>query len=230
MENRQSAALNLNNQQIQIIVSGILGDGSIVKNGNNYHFKTSCKYPEYIKYKYNLLGNLKSNISFLEKNGFAQTPITILNTQTHPEITKLSKYSLIEYLDLLDDFGLALWFYDDGSLHKNKLFYNLNTQNFSQEENEDIIKPFLEKFNIYSKVTKESKKDGRVFYYQRISKYTGSYEISKLMRKYYVECFDYKIWSSETIQKWSKLQEELKSLDKPISNKMKGVLLNKIVL
>ena len=34
------------------------------------------------------------------------------------------------------------------------------------------------------------------------------------MRKYYLPCYSYKLISSETIQKWSKLQEELKSSDK----------------
>lgn len=45
-------------------------------------------------------------------------------------------------LNLMDDLGVALWFYDDGSLHKTKLFYNLNTQAFSQEINQDLFVPF----------------------------------------------------------------------------------------
>lgn len=38
------------------------------------------------------------------------------------------------------------------------------------------------------------------------------------------------ITSSETIQRWSKLQEKLKSTDKEISNRTKSAMLRKISL
>lgn len=113
----------------------------------------------------------------------------------------------------MDDLGVALWFYDDGSLHKTKLFYNLNTQAFSQEINQDLFVPFLSKFGIFAKPTIERKRDGREFWYLRISRYEGAYEITQLLNKYPVHCYNYKVWSSETIQNWSKLQEQLKSID-----------------
>lgn len=55
----------------------------------------------------------------------------------------------------MDDLGLAMWFYDDGSLHQTKLFYNLNTQAFSKETNEQIIVLFLAKYNIHAVPTIE---------------------------------------------------------------------------
>jgi hypothetical protein len=116
-------------------------------------------------------------------------------------------------LNLMDDLGVALWFYDCGSLHKTKLFYNLNTQAFSQEINQDLFVPFLSKFGIFAKPTIERKRDGREFWYLRISRYEGAYEITQLLNKYPVHCYNYKVWSSETIQNWSKLQEQLKSID-----------------
>lgn len=33
----------------------------------------------------------------------------------------------------------------------------------------------------------------------------------KILEKYPIDCFKYKLWSSETIQNWSKLKAELKS-------------------
>lgn len=36
-------------------------------------------------------------------------------------------------------------------------------------------------------------------------------KISQILSKYPIKCYSYKRWSSETIQKWSKLQEKLKS-------------------
>lgn len=110
----------------------------------------------------------------------------------------------------MNDLGLALWIYDDGSLHKNKLFYNINTQGFPKEIQEELFIPFFNRFNIYPKLTVERKRDGREFWYLRISKYEGAY----------------KRWSSETIQKWSKLQEELKSTD--IDRRTLAAMLRKV--
>ena len=45
----------------------------------------------------------------------------------------------------------------------------------------------------------------------------------------YVECYSYKIWSSETIQKWSKLQEKLKSTNIDI-NKIPHRILGKLLI
>lgn len=174
-------------------------------------YSTNCIHEEYIDYKIKLLGDLVSNKSFIDKNGYNQTPIYRFYTHVNPDITKIKNMSIEEALTLMDDLGLALWFYDDGSLHKNKLFYNLNTQAYSEEVNRELFVPFLKKFNINAVPTVERKKDGREFWYLRIGKYDGAYEISQILNKYSINCYNYKVWSSETIQNWSKLQEWLKS-------------------
>lgn len=122
--------------------------------------------------------------------------------------------SIEEALSLLDE----LWTYFYGFMmmaHCTRLsyFYNLNTQAYSEEVNRELFVPKLKEFGIDAKPTIERKKDGREFWYLRIGKYDGAYEISELLKKYYVSCYDYKIWSSETIQIWSKMQEHLKSND-----------------
>lgn len=208
--NGQSAALNLSNEQVQVIVSGKFGDGCISTpktcvDGSMY--RTNCIHEEYIDFKSKLLGDLVSNKNYTEKNGFKQTPIYSIYTHANSDITKIKNMDLESSLNLMDDLGLAMWIYDDGSLHKSKLFYNLNTQAFSREENEELFVPFLEKFGINAKTTIERKKDGREFWYLRIGRYDGAYEISQILNKYRLNCFDYKIWSSEAIQNWSKLQE-----------------------
>lgn len=233
MENGQSAALNLSNNQLQVLLTGKFGDGClstpITKNSNS-NYTTNCIHKEYLEYKKELLGDLAFNIYNVDKNGFAQKPIFYLTTHKDERITKLKNLDLESSINFMDDLGLALWFYDDGSLHKEKLFYNLNTQAFSKEINGDLFIPFLKKFNIKAKVLPERKKDGRIFYYLTIGKFNGAYEISTILNKYFVNCFNYKIWSSETIQRWSKLQVELKSTGKDISNRTKSALLRKISL
>lgn len=201
-----------NNEQLQVFLTALLGDGCIcTSNSNSTYYSTNCKFEEYIDFKRNLLGNLFCNKGFLKKNGYSQTPIFTLRSKSNKVLEAIKKMDLIDVLSNLDDLGIALWFYDDGSLHKNKLFYNLNTHAFSREVQEKIFIPFFNKLGIFPKITTERKKDGRVFYYLSIGKFDGAIKVSKILEKYPVNCYSYKRWSSETIQKWSKLQEELKS-------------------
>jgi hypothetical protein len=231
MDNQQLQDLNMNNNEKQIILSGLLGDGyiSIPLKSNKSRYTTTSYYEEYIDFKINLLKNIRSNKRFVKSQGIAKTPIYILDTNYTEEIALFKSFTLDKILHNLDELGIAMWFYDDGSLHKDKLFYNLCTHAFTKEEQEEYFIPFFNKFNIFPKLTIERKKDGREFYYLRISKFEGAYEIATILTKFPIECYKYKIWSSETIQKWSKLQEKLKSENiSNISNKMKGVLLDKI--
>lgn len=214
--NGQSAALNLSNEQIQVLLTGKFGDGCLSTPKScvdNSLYSSNSIHEEYVDFKMKLLGNLASKKSRISSNGYAKTPIWQFHTHVSPDITKIKNMDIETALNLMDDLGVALWFYDDGSLHKTKLFYNLNTQAFSQEINQDLFVPFLSKFGIFAKPTIERKRDGREFWYLRISRYEGAYEITQLLNKYPVHCYNYKVWSSETIQNWSKLQEQLKSID-----------------
>lgn len=230
--NGQSAALNLSNEQLQVLVSGKFGDGHLYTPKtckDNSIYSTNCIHKEYIDYKIKLLGDLVSNSNYTEKNGYAKKPIWSMYTHVNPDITTIKNLSIEDSLNLLDDLGIALWFYDDGSLHKTKLFYNLNTQGFSEEINKDLFVPFFFKYGIKAVPTIDRKKDGREFWYLRIGKYDGAYEISEILNKYRVNCFDYKIWSSETIQNWSKMQEHLKSTNNlNCSTRKKAVIMKKI--
>ena len=49
--------------------------------------------------------------------------------------------------------------------------------------------------------------------YWEIGKFSDADKISAILEKYPLDYYSYKRWSSETIQKWSKFQEELKSTD-----------------
>jgi hypothetical protein len=213
--NGQSAVLNLTNEQLQVLVSGKFGDGSLNtprSEKSNATFSTNCIYEEYLKFKKHLLGDLSFNITPEINRGYKENIIYRLSTKASEDITKIRNMSIEEALKLIDDLGVALWFYDDGSLHKTKLFYNLNTQAFSEEVNRDIFVPFFKKFNINVIPTIERKKNGKEYWYLRIPKYEGAYEVSQILSKYSLDCYSYKIWDSETIQKWSKLQAQLKSV------------------
>jgi hypothetical protein len=231
-KNGQSAALNLSNEQLQVILTGKFGDGCLSTPKScvdNSLYSSSCIYEEYVDYKMNLLGELSGTKSYTAINGYSKKPIWQFHTHVHPSITAIKNMDIESSLNLMDDLGLALWFYDDGSLHKTKLFYNLNTQAFSEEINRDLFVPFLSKFNIKAKPTIERKKDGKEYWYLRIGRYDGAYEVSKILNKYPINCYNYKVWSSETIQNWSKLQEQLKSVDsKDFSTRKIAAMLKRI--
>lgn len=238
MKNRQSAANNLSNRQLQVLLTGKFGDGCLHKNKNlnaNFSYSTNSINKEIVEFKINLLEDLASNSGIRESInlGFKRNIIYTANSKTSPLITELYNENWKTSLEKLDELGLALWFYDDGSLHKNKLFYNLNTQKYSKEDNEYIAKYLYKKWNIRAIPTIERKKDGREFWYLRVRKFEGAFIISEILNKYYLNCYSYKIISSETIQKWSKLQEELKSMGKVISDfhpRTLTSMMNKITL
>lgn len=232
MENQQ--LYNLNENQMQVLLTGKFGDGHFTTpktQKSNSQYITNCVNKVYLEFKKSLLGKLVThNIYSYINQGYKCATIYKFETVCHPSITYLRGLSVEKSLNLLNDLGIALWFYDDGSLHNSKLFYNLNTQSFSEEIQNDLFIPKLKQFGIKAKCTREVKKDGREFFYLRISKYEGAYEISELLRKFYVKCYDYKLWSSETSQQWRKVQENLKSTDKDISHKMLGALMKKVSL
>lgn len=57
-------------------------------------------------------------------------------------------------------------------------------------------------------------------------KFDRAFIVSEIIRKFAPQCFHYKLISSETIQRWSKLQEELKSADIDIESINKRHLSN----
>ena len=66
--------LSLSNEQLQVFLSGRLGDGCITTtNTNSTYYSTNCKYEEYIDFKISLLGNLYKSKSYNECNGFCKT-------------------------------------------------------------------------------------------------------------------------------------------------------------
>lgn len=223
VDNQQLSLLT--REQLQVFLTARLGDGCITTtNSNSTYYTTNCKFEEYIDYKSELLGDMFKKKTFQEKNGFCQTPIYNMRSCSSNILKVIKELPLEEVINNLDELGIALWFYDDGSLHKTDLNYNLNTQKFSYEEHTDIFIPFFNKFGIHPVVRTENKKDGRLFYYLGINKYRGANIISEILSKYPVNCYSYKRWSPETIQKWSKMQEHLKSVDRQLSSQELGCL------
>lgn len=188
----------MNNNIKQVLVGSMLGDGYL---SQQQSFCTGCKYKEYIDFKANILKQYVTDKSYrlILENGYAGKSgggiyhrLDILKDKEIKELCLLPLKDLIEHLD---EFGLAIWIYDDGSLHQKKLFYNINTHSFSKEEHEEILIPFLRRrFGLDPTLTSETKKDGRHFWYIRINKKGGAEIINSILKKYPVNCYSYKTY------------------------------------
>jgi hypothetical protein len=225
----------LSNEQIQVLLTGKFGDGCFATNSHakqrpdfnwSYYYVTSSINIDYILYKEKLLGSLcRTKILCSENKGYKKNLIFKLSTLSHQQITEIAKESLEASLCRMDELGFALWLYDDGSLHRKKQFYNLNTQAFSREVQYDLFVPFLKnRFGIVATPTIERKADGRSFWYLRIKKYDGAFTASEILSKYPIHGFEYKRIEDKTIEKWNTLQKELKSKDIDITSLHKKTL------
>jgi len=231
--------MELTTEQQQVILTGVFGDGCISKQqsiNSNCHYSTNCKYKEYIDFKEHLLGDLKCSQKYIEKNGYSQTPINWMTTKSHKDIKHIKNLTIEEALNLLTELGVALWFYDDGSLHKRGYFYNLNTHHFSQEIQETLFIPFFNNLNIFPTIAFDKKKDGRIFSYLRINLHDGAFEINTLLRKYPLNCYKYKLWSDEYYNNYKLLkdqnltkQEIFKTIRKKARTGLKRITKTKLV-
>lgn len=220
MDNKQ--LYNLSEGQTQVFLTARLGDGCIsTTNSGSTIYTSNCRYIEYLEFKKQLIG--KGNIKYQERNGYKQTPIYTYYGGAWKELKDIKALNIEEVVNNLDYLGIALWFYDDGSLHKKDLYYNLNTQKFSREIQEDVFIPFFKKLGINAKVRVDNNHNTPL-YYLGINKYEGAYEINNILQRFPINCYSYKLWSSETIQKWSKLQEKLKSTDKNLTGRQKAYI------
>lgn len=218
MDNQQDYTLTT--EQIQVILTGTLGDGCVtIHESGTASYSSRCINYSYLNIKKKLLGDLvNSDIKTITNTGLGTNEINLFYTRRSKDIATIHKLSIEEKLKLLTPLGLALWIYDDGSRHKTKDFYNICTHSINLEVQKNILIPFLwDNYKIKAKITIERKLDGREFYYLRVSRHEGAYEINLILRKYFVKCFEYKMWSSQTIQKWSKLKAQLKSEGKEVS-------------
>ena len=109
--NGQSAALNLSNEQIQVLLTGKFGDGCLSTPKScvdNSLYSSNSIHEEYVDFKIKLLGNLAPKKSRISSNGYAKTPIWQFHTHVSPDITKIKNMDIETALNLMDDLGVAL--------------------------------------------------------------------------------------------------------------------------
>lgn len=187
--------MKLTNEQEQTIFSGILGDGSLSHSGN---MSFSCIHKEYLELKHNLLGDLCiGGVKQRDNNGYKKGSIYWISTKANDYCKHIYSLEIEDFINKLDELGVALWAFDDGALHKKDYFFNINTHAIDFETQENVLIPFLNKFDIFPKIYSETKKDGRKFNYLYIPLWSGVFELSKMMRKLNLGCYSYKLLPKE---------------------------------
>lgn len=147
----------------QIILSGILGDGNLKKNGKiNYYYREchSILEEEYLLWKYNNLGLLTKNMKILDipSREINQNPQKEFMTRTMVELVKYAEMSKLDIISQLDELGLILYILDDGWKHKyskkidSKYNINLAVDGLTPEEREALVKQFKNELNINCKI------------------------------------------------------------------------------
>ena len=148
----------LNYIQRQVIIGGLIGDGSINKNYS--YCLTQCdKQKEYLDYKTQLMGEIfqRKAKPYIKDNRMQWSTGSI----KHPELIELrdiaypdGKLTINSWIDEIDELGLTIWYLDDGCFNKDKrsLQCSLSTAAYSWDENIYLRDFLMNKFNIKSRI------------------------------------------------------------------------------
>lgn len=173
---------SLSQNELSVIMGGLLGDSSYSKKDNNIIFSHSIKQKEYIEWKHNILSNISNplHIRNVGKSIITNEDLFNINfcTKNNKNLNVEYKYirSIIfdkngkktvnrKWLNMLTPLSLAIWWMDDGclSVHKNKngsisRYGKLSTNSFSLEEQYIMKKYFKTVWDIDVKITPEKNK------------------------------------------------------------------------
>ncbi len=173
--------IEINNSQKQMLIGSLLGDGTITESGA-YSCSHSIKQKEYFDHKMTVLNNLHSN-KFQKYSHLAENTNLANDTESLHFTTGCNKY-LYELRDIyypdgikvfpyeylkanLEAEGLSYWYCDDGGKRgtKSPLAY-LYTYGYSYEENKNMKRLFMEKFDIKIKIemSKEERRGDKKYY------------------------------------------------------------------
>jgi hypothetical protein len=152
--------------QEELVYAKNLGDGCITTSAhhNDYHFEFchDSKQREYVKY---CVSFLEGWGTYSEKERTRDPELYKKNVWTecvfkscnHAEFSRIRRHTH-EYgkkivnrdiLSMINEFGLAIWFMDDGHCERGNSGY-INSMGFSKDENELIVSWLWERFKIRS--------------------------------------------------------------------------------
>lgn len=193
--------LELNPIEEQIIVGGLLGDLScrVTHTSKNAQLEGGhcAKQKQYMLWKLSLLKRLLFTFRKTKVNTYLYTSRSFkaLNKYHYCFYNKGFKYINKEILDLLNEFGLLIWYLDDGTYHKRDKNIRLYTNGFSYNEQLTIKKWFQLKYNIDPSIHTVRKKEypGKFWYFLYFT-VKDSKKLLNLFKNFEIpECMHYKL-------------------------------------
>jgi len=184
----------------QIIIGSLLGDGFITKNSNKskeYCFREGHgeKQKEYLKWKANMLEELKPKISRIE-----------LFTPTHPIFTSLrenfynskkGKNNLInDYVGKIDWLGFFIWYLDDGGLQSRERDFTITSKLFHEKGLISLLNLINKKLGLRLIIKFYKHREGTMARIKILAKDRTKVKtkFEELFKKYqFPECMAYKI-------------------------------------
>lgn len=158
--------LHLTNKQKELIMFSLLGDGHISKREQEPLFIVShaINQKDYLFWKYEVLKNVCNNPPQLytdaisnfntDKKYYCQD-FYRFNTKILDELIPIRNMSRSEIITQLNEFGLSIYFLDDGCHSKG--FWKLCYAAFTKDEKELYRKTLKEKFNIEAHIRKDER-------------------------------------------------------------------------
>lgn len=143
-----ACARALNDDQYQILLGSILGDGSIgTLPSERYRLSFTHGFPQkdYCDWKANMFGE---TTHVIDNNGYSQKKAVVFSTKIidlDKDIPKKKNIIPQWIIDDIDARGIAIWYMDDGNLDRCTYRATLHTNTFNLETQE----MFVEKFKSY---------------------------------------------------------------------------------
>jgi len=191
----------------QLIISSYTGDAYWMKQKRCLRIKFGNYVKNYLEYKHSLVTTLqKSKIwgSVNRKNILYE--FTVGKSPILNELKEENFWTIEKQLGPINELGLALLIFDDGSFHKTLNYYNLYigkyySKNFAEQFNSLLN----DKFILHGARHKQKGAKGHFIQY----KVYDTPKIATILNKFNEHDYIYKIPSSETIAKYASRYKDI---------------------
>ena len=184
--------IHISNEQEQILMGSLLGDGCLRKYVLTQYREThSLKQKDYLIWKKNILALPHSPFSEDKICRYETLSLLQLNKYYYMFYQNGKKVVTKEILDKLEPLGLAVWYMDDGCLTKNSII--LCTDTFSYDENLLIQNYFKDKLGIQTKISKINYPNNPKDYFRIRFCKKAMIKFLQVIKLYIVECMNYKL-------------------------------------
>lgn len=153
----ETSIKHINFECEQVLLASILGDGHLgihKERGRNYYFKEehSISQEEYVRWKASYLRVFNAQVRIYDRydKRFKEPHYksVVLYTNCSPQLNPYTSLTVSEILCKLEEFGLAVWYCDDGSKRKRSDYAYLCINSFTERQHEIVIDWFQKEHSI----------------------------------------------------------------------------------